>query len=83
MNKRDKADLNAHFPFTFRAVDAPATYGKPTWHGQARLKNEDEWQTVTNAAGLPIAYASYDAAKAGALLLRDKLWVPNLAPEGA
>lgn len=69
------------FPNTFRAVRVSVC--RPTWHGEYRLKNEDPWQTVSNQAGNPIAYASEEAAKAGALYMRDKLWVPNMVPEGS
>lgn len=42
---------------------APAYDGKPTWHGITATGKK-----VTNNMGLPIAYASEDAARAGAAL---------------
>lgn len=41
-----------------------------TWHGRYRIGSE--WLTVQNAVNLPIAYASLDAALAGARLMLDK-----------
>lgn len=49
-----------------KSEDAPPFEGKPTWHGYYRLRGR-AWKRVTNNARLPIAYASEDAARAGAL----------------
>jgi hypothetical protein len=40
--------------------------GKPVWHGL--YLDGEGWQTVTNAAGLPIAYKTAEAANAAAWL---------------
>jgi hypothetical protein len=49
-----------------KATPARPYAGKPTWHG--RFFDSGQWHTVTNPAGLPIAYASPEAAIAGAWL---------------
>jgi hypothetical protein len=49
-----------------KATPAKPYAGKPTWHG--RFYAGEQWHTVTNRAGLPIAYASPEAAIAGAWL---------------
>lgn len=45
--------------------------GKPTWNGLYRLAGH--WYTVTNALGLAIAYASPEAAHAGAQFSLDEV----------
>lgn len=51
---------------TARPVD-----GKPAWHGEYR--NKREWRPVENGAGYAIAYASPEAAHAGAKFALDQI----------
>jgi len=49
-----------------KAVVAKPYDGKPTWHGKYHL--DSMWRTVANGSYRPIAYASPEAACAGARL---------------
>ena len=49
-----------------KASPAAPYDSKPTWHGKYFV--DGAWHTVTNNNGLPIAYASPEAACAGAWL---------------
>lgn len=49
-----------------KAEDAPPFEGKPTFHGYYRRPGRP-WVRVLNKDRNPIAYASTDAARAGAL----------------
>jgi hypothetical protein len=63
---RTETEANSMTEPRTKATPAPAYDGKPTWHG--KFFANGEWVTVTNRAGLPIAYASPEAACAGAWL---------------
>lgn len=53
-----------------KAEPAPAFMGKPTWRGCYFVEG---WHTVVNQGGEPIAYASEDAALAGAKVERARV----------
>jgi len=62
-----------------RAVRAPDVAGKPSWHG---LYRQDEGWAPASAPHGPIAYASPEAARAGAVTVLEDLAEPEARPPG-
>ena len=62
-----------------RAVPVP-TAAKPTWRGQYRRDHHSPWLVVKNANGDAIAYASPEAAEAGARHVASLLNAGRSAP---